>query len=77
MRPVLEKRTPANWEQLTYNRYWMHNDEIYECQAHYSVRDTRYKLIYWYNDDLGNWAPAPMARRRNGNCSIATRTRTN
>jgi Arylsulfatase A and related enzymes len=53
MRPVLENRTPDDWEQLTYHRYWMHNDEIHECWAHYGVRDTRYKLIYWYNKDLG------------------------
>ncbi|ODT81196.1 MAG: hypothetical protein ABS76_12145 [Pelagibacterium sp. SCN 64-44] len=59
MRPVLEKRTPADWEQLTYHRYWMHNDEIHECWAHYGVRDTRYKLIYWYNDDLGQLGARP------------------
>lgn len=59
MRPVLEKRTPADWEQLAYHRYWMHNDIIHEAWAHYGVRDRRYKLIYWYNDDLGQRGARP------------------
>ena len=53
MRPVLEGRTPSDWDQLAYHRYWMHNDIIHEAWAHYGVRDRRYKLIYWYNEDLG------------------------
>ncbi len=59
MRPVLEGATPDDWEQLTYHRYWMHNDEIHECWAHYGVRDQHYKLIYWYNDDLGQLGARP------------------
>ncbi|MFV0359011.1 sulfatase/phosphatase domain-containing protein [Tropicimonas sp.] len=53
MRPVLEGRTPDDWDQLAYHRYWMHNDIIHEAWAHYGVRNRRYKLIYWYNKDLG------------------------
>lgn len=52
MRPVLEGVPPDDWQNLAYHRYWMHNDEIHEAWAHYGVRDERYKLIYWYNDDL-------------------------
>ena len=37
----------------------MHNDEIHEAWAHYGVRDGRYKLIYWYNDDLGQLGARP------------------
>ncbi len=59
MRPVLEKRTPADWQQLVYHRYWMHNDAIHGAWAHYGVRDARYKLIYWYNDDLGQPGARP------------------
>ena len=59
MRPVLEGCTPADWEQVTYHRYWMHNDIIHEAWAHYGVRDERYKLIYWYNDDLGQLGARP------------------
>ncbi|WP_159585630.1 sulfatase family protein [Chelativorans xinjiangense] len=59
MRPVLEGNTPDDWEQVAYHRYWMHNDEIHEAWAHYGVRDQRYKLIYWYNDDLGQLGARP------------------
>ena len=52
MRPVLEGKTPKDWDQVAYHRYWMHNDVIHEAWAHYGIRDQRYKLIYWYNDDL-------------------------
>lgn len=30
----------------------MHNDAEHDSYAHYGVRNRRYKLIYWYNDDL-------------------------
>ncbi|QQA42645.1 sulfatase [Pelagovum pacificum] len=59
MRPVLEGKTPDDWDQLAYHRYWMHNDIIHEAWAHYGVRDQRYKLIYWYNDDLGQLGARP------------------
>jgi hypothetical protein len=61
MRPVMEGRTPEDWEQLTYHRYWMHNDEIHEAWAHYGVRDQRHKLIYWYNEALDQ-----LGARENG-----------
>ena len=53
MRPVLEGKSPDDWDQLAYHRYWMNSDSFHNCYAHYGVRDPRYKLIYWYNDDLG------------------------
>src|SRR3546814_1014788 len=28
LRPVLEGRTPKDWQQLAYHRYWMHKDGI-------------------------------------------------
>jgi arylsulfatase A-like enzyme len=59
LRPVLEGRTPDDWEQLAYHRYWMHNDDIHEAWAHYGVRDQRHKIIYWYNDDLGQPGARP------------------
>lgn len=51
--PLLQGQTPRDWQQLAYYRYWMHRDVIHEAYAHYGVRDQRYKLIYWYNEDLG------------------------
>ncbi|KAF4124241.1 Arylsulfatase A or related enzyme [Geosmithia morbida] len=52
-RPLLGGETPADWQQVAYHRYWMHRDVIHEAYAHYGVRDQRYKLIYWYAEDLG------------------------
>lgn len=52
LRPVLEGRTPADWQQVAYHRYWMHKDSIHNAFAHYGIRDQRHKLIYWYNDAL-------------------------
>jgi arylsulfatase A-like enzyme len=59
MRPVLEGAPPEDRDNLAYHRYWMHNDEIHAAFAHYGVRDERYKLIYWYNDDLGQPGAQP------------------
>jgi arylsulfatase A-like enzyme len=52
-RKLLQGATPEHWQQVAYHRYWMHNDIIHEAYAHYGVRDQRYKLIYWYNEDFG------------------------
>jgi arylsulfatase A-like enzyme len=52
-RELLRQRTPPDWQQIAYHRYWMHRDVIHEAYAHYGVRDQRYKLIYWYNEDFG------------------------
>ena len=51
MRPVLEGRTPDDWQTAMYYRYWMHlaHHHVY---AHYGVRTLRYKLIYYYADAL-------------------------
>ncbi|KAF4785949.1 mucin-desulfating sulfatase (n-acetylglucosamine-6-sulfatase) [Colletotrichum scovillei] len=51
-RQLLQGNTPADWQQIAYHRYWMHNDIIHHAYAHYGVRDQRYKLIYWYNEPL-------------------------
>ncbi|KAI9924196.1 hypothetical protein MW887_007146 [Aspergillus wentii] len=51
-RTLLQGETPSDWPQVAYHRYWMNNDAIHEAYAHYGVRDQRYKLIYWYNQDL-------------------------
>lgn len=52
-RELLNGRRPADWQQVAFHRYWMHNDAVHQAYAHYGVRDQRYKLIYWYNEDLG------------------------
>ncbi|KAH6870650.1 alkaline-phosphatase-like protein [Alternaria rosae] len=52
-RKLLQGQIPSDWQQVAYHRYWMHNDMIHAAYAHYGVRDQRYKLIYWYNEDFG------------------------
>ena len=52
-RELLKGRTPPDWQQVAYHRYWMHRDAIHEAYAHYGVRTQRYKLNNWYNEDLG------------------------
>lgn len=52
-RGLLHRKTPSDWQQVAYHRYWENNDSIHAARAHYGVRDQWYKLIYWYNQDLG------------------------
>ena len=51
-RPLLRGQTPSDWRQSMYYRYWMHKAH-HNVYAHYGVRTKRYKLIYYYNDALG------------------------
>lgn len=46
-RAALLGRTPANWRQSTYYRYWMHRAH-HDVPAHYGIRTKRYKLIFFY-----------------------------
>ena len=50
LRPLFESRTPQDWPQIAYHRYWMHKDPDHNAYAHYGIRNQRYKLIYWYNE---------------------------
>lgn len=60
-RPLLRGATPPDWQQVAYHRYWMNNDWVHHARAHYGVRDQRYKLIFWYNQDLGVGGARPPA----------------
>jgi arylsulfatase A-like enzyme len=51
-RPLLEGSTPADWRNGMYYRYWMHKAH-HNVYAHYGIRTLEYKLIYYYNDALG------------------------
>lgn len=53
MRPMLQGKAGSDWQGVAYHRYWMHKDEFHNAFAHYGIRDARYKLIYWYNNPLG------------------------
>jgi arylsulfatase A-like enzyme len=46
-RPVLEGRTPADWPNASYYRYWMHMTH-HDNPAHYGIRTKDYKLIFFY-----------------------------
>ena len=51
-RPILEGRTPKDWRQSMYYRYWMHLAD-HGVPAHYGVRTKQWKLIYYYGKALG------------------------
>jgi len=51
--PLLRGETPADWPQVAYHRYWMNADGCHNAYAHYGVRSKTHKLIYYYNDPLG------------------------
>jgi len=59
IRPLLEGETPEDWTDLAYHRYWMNQDKIHNAYAHYGIRTHDYKLIYWYNEDLGEPGATP------------------
>ncbi|GAB2480477.1 sulfatase [Promicromonospora xylanilytica] len=44
---------PGDAPEGFYYRYWEHDDGNHLAAAHYGYRDSRYKLIYFYNDGLG------------------------
>lgn len=53
MRPVFEGAAGDDWQDVAYHRYWMHKDPDHNAFAHYGIRGARHKLIFWYNDPLG------------------------
>ncbi|KUI63322.1 putative sulfatase PB10D8.02c [Cytospora mali] len=52
-RTLLRGKTPPGWPQIAYHRYWESNDWVHAARAHYGLRGKRYKIIFWYNRDLG------------------------
>lgn len=53
LRPVMEERTPAEWQTSLYYRYWEHLSAPHQVVSHYGVRTEKYKLIYYYGEALG------------------------
>ena len=51
-RNILEGKKPKQWRKSMYYRYWMHLAD-HGVAAHYGVRTSRYKLIYYYGEALG------------------------
>jgi arylsulfatase A-like enzyme len=54
LRPVMEGRTPDDWQTAIYYRYWEHLSQEHRVGAHYGIRTHRYKLIYYYGEALGS-----------------------
>jgi arylsulfatase A-like enzyme len=52
LKPLFQGKTPGDWRQSMYYRYWMHRPH-YNVSAHYGVRSHRYKLIFYYGLGLG------------------------
>ena len=48
---VLAGKRPQNWRNATYYRYWMHMTH-HDVPAHFGVRTSRYKLIFYYGRAL-------------------------
>ncbi len=61
-RSNLTGRTPRDWRQSMYYRYWMHNDNDHHVPGHYGVRTHRWKLICYYNKPLGMKGAHPPER---------------
>jgi arylsulfatase A-like enzyme len=51
-------RTPADWPQSTYYRYWMHMAH-HDNPAHFGVRTKEYKLIFFYGQNYKQGGPKP------------------
>jgi arylsulfatase A-like enzyme len=49
---ILEGKTPPDWRQSMYYRYWMHLDGSHNVPAHYGVRTNRYTLIHFYGKHM-------------------------
>lgn len=45
--PNLEGKTPDDWPQATYYRYWMHMAH-HDNPAHYGIRTKKHKLVFFY-----------------------------
>lgn len=50
---LLRGEPAVDWRPAVYYRYWEHDDGSHGVWAHYGVRTERHKLIYYYNDGLG------------------------
>ena len=49
----LAGKSPSDWRQSMYYRYWMHLGGGHTVTAHYGVRTHTHKLIYYYGQALG------------------------
>ena len=72
IRPVVQGRTPPDWREAFYYRYFMHLEASHNTTAHYGVRTRRYKLIYYYEPVPGpqEWELFDLERDPLEMCSV-------
>ena len=64
MREIVSGNSPSQWRDAVYYRYWMHLAH-HHIPGHYGVRDSRYKLAFFYGLPLdatlgkGSFKPTP------------------
>jgi N-acetylglucosamine-6-sulfatase len=49
---TIEGKKEKNWRQETYYRYWMHMAHHLGTPAHFGIRTSQYKLIFFYGVDF-------------------------
>lgn len=52
---------PADWRTATYYRYWMHMAHNLRVPAHFGIRTSRYKLMFFYGCTPTGDSPTPAA----------------
>ncbi|MGW8317034.1 MAG: sulfatase family protein [Bacteroidales bacterium] len=57
--PLLEGKTPEHWRKAIYYRYWQHILHR-DVTAHYGIRTSSHKLIYFYGRSLGKTEESPV-----------------
>lgn len=51
---------PADWPTAAYYRYWMHMAHGHNNPAHFGIRTSDYKLIFFYGTDYTNYRALKM-----------------
>lgn len=57
-RENLNGKTVKNWRKQMYYRYWLHHPDR---PAHFGIRNERYKLAFFYGQDLGKKGTSKQA----------------
>lgn len=57
-RENLKGKTPGDWREALYYRYWLHDPVR---PAHFGIRDKRYKLAFFYGQPLDMTGAVPQA----------------
>ena len=52
--PILKGKEPADWRKSVYYRYYEYPG-AHSVRKHYGVRNSRFKLIHFYEPDLNEW----------------------